>query len=1030
MPNIGQESVAQNWQDKETSISDICNTINFKEQAQPGSSNHEEIQEIDNSCILEILIYLLTQKSIEDLKEQVESVREDFRKICVLLEKFPEKEKRDQKLEALVEEIQEVAQQAKAIIELYDNSKELKRRGVFERFFNLHHEIQTRNKIANEIDRIKSRISDISRRKLIHDMECIRGRRSSSSSTAKKLQGTGPATPGRQTQLSTSIQEERNHMEDGIFSILNKKFFNWFSDQSAGNLEDQVKLMETEIMLMRALLEDFQATEKPSRRVKVWLEEIRGIADDAEDVIKTYRERIQKDLSNYEDMMIQNKIANGIRRVMNKIHDVSERREASNSIFHSLCQRRPPPNIIGFDEDVHAIKKRILTGDGYRCIISIVGEEGTGKTTLGKLIYSDDEVINHFPFRAWISVPQENSDRAVLQEIQKQVMDSLQQKGKWNVREPLAALDGRYLIILDDIRKAKVLDFLRTAFPDKSNGSIIVITTQEMAIALRADSNNSPHEIQLPNEEESWSLFTGTLKVEIPPELEDIGKEFVRSCGRVRQNLVHMGNLLSKNAVTSENWSRVLKQFNKGRIPWLKTQKVYMDTPRNLRKCLDYFRLFPDDFEIPERRLITLWVAEGFVNKRMDNEPPEHIARGYLKDLIDKEMVEVVKEKFDGDVTCRLSKEGAKFLQDYAEATSGFSSSIHGPRRFADHYDHTDFHFKHIHGDESDTPLESYYADVLSFLSFDLCKGNKPGEDVRKFLHRCISSKCFLLLRVLVLECVFRPKFPKVFNRLLQLRYLGLRWTYLEELPPFVSNLLKLQTLDVKHTYISTLPHSIWKMQRLRHLYLSESYRSRFEPKPNSSSLRELQTLWGVFIDEESPVKNGLKTLLNLRKLGLACRIMLSEKKQMLSQIEAVADWILELKDLESLRLRSFDELGKPWYLPLKDLSKLKNLSSMYLLGRLKFDFVRTGIPESLTYLTLSASRLKNDPMQMLQHLRNLTKLRLFSDSFVGKTMCCSSEIFLHLEVLKVWNLEHLVTWNQKEHFQNLEIWRLDPAGN
>ncbi|KAJ9178557.1 hypothetical protein P3X46_010433 [Hevea brasiliensis] len=391
-----------------------------------------------------------------------------------------------------------------------------------------------------------------------------------------------------------------------------------------------------------------------------------------------------------------------------------------------------------------------------------------------------------------------------------------------------------------------------------------------MAIGLHADSNNSPHEIQLPNEEESWSLFTGTLKVEIPPELEDIGKKII----------------------------------------------------------------VPVDFEIPARRLITLWVAEGFVNKRMDDEPPEHIARRYLKDLIDKEMVQVVKEKFDGGVTCRLSKEGAKFLQDYAEATSAFSSSIHGPRRFADHYNHKDFHFQHIHGDDSDAPLGSQYTDVLSFLSFDHRKGSKPGEDVRKFLHRCISSKCFLLLRVLDLERVFRPKFPKVFDKLLQLRYLGLRWTYLEELPPFVSNLLKLQTLDVKHTYISTLPHSIWKMQRLRHLYLSESYRSRFEPKPSSSSLRELQTLWGVFIDEESPVKNGLKTLLNLRKLGLACRIMLSQKKQMLSQIEAVADWILELKDLQSLRLRSFDELGEPWYLPLKDLSKLKSLSSMYLLGR------------------------------------------------------------------------------------------------
>ncbi|KAF2322070.1 hypothetical protein GH714_006198 [Hevea brasiliensis] len=40
VPNRGQKSIAQDWQDKESSIFHTCNIINMEEQAQPSSSNH------------------------------------------------------------------------------------------------------------------------------------------------------------------------------------------------------------------------------------------------------------------------------------------------------------------------------------------------------------------------------------------------------------------------------------------------------------------------------------------------------------------------------------------------------------------------------------------------------------------------------------------------------------------------------------------------------------------------------------------------------------------------------------------------------------------------------------------------------------------------------------------------------------------------------------------------------------------------------------------------------------------------------
>ena len=230
----------------------------------------------------------------------------------------------------------------------------------------------------------------------------------------------------------------------------------------------------------------------------------------------------------------------------------------------------------------------------------------------------------------------------------------------------------------------------------------------------------------------------------------------------------------------------------------------------------------------------------------MGDESPEHFSERYLMELIDQNMVQVTNKKQNGKVrTCRLPGALWKLLSE-ANIANKSSSSIQFKRWIVDRYNNKDASFNHIHGDDTDTStLQDYYKKSISFLSFDDREGTQPGEEVGNFLDRCISCKCFLLLRVLDLERVFKPQLPKVLSKLVLLRYLGLRWTYLESLPSSISNLLKLQTLDVKHTYISTLPRSLWKMQRLRHFYLSESYRSRFGPRRSGASLTDLQTLWG-----------------------------------------------------------------------------------------------------------------------------------------------------------------------------------------
>ena len=192
-------------------------------------------------------------------------------------------------------------------------------------------------------------------------------------------------------------------------------------------------------------------------------------------------------------------------------------------------------------------------------------------------------------------------------------------------------------------------------------------------------------------------------------------------------------------------------------------------------------------------------------------------------------------------------------------------------------------------------------------------------------------------------------------------------------------------------------------------------------PRPKGVSLTDLQTLWGAFVNEKSPVKDGLDTLINLRKLGVACRRMsdkeedpMSDKEDPMSlQLKAVANWIGKLTYLQCLRLKSHDENNQPWHLHWKSLSDHKNLSSVYFLGRLNPPSVKEKFPENLIELTLSASKLKKeeDPMQALGELPKLRILQLFSESYVGNEMCCPEKSFPQLRVLKLWKLEELENW-------------------
>nr|XP_023921131.1 disease resistance protein RPP13-like [Quercus suber]POF25080.1 putative disease resistance rpp8-like protein 2 [Quercus suber] len=1015
---------------------------------------------------------------------ELESIWRDLRLMCALIEDVQGMEEKGERVKIWLEQMGDLALEVDALNTQIQGHHQKMKGG-------LRGELRVLSSIAEKKEQISSKFQAMSERKSTYDIGKFEGNRCQISMPDIIVEDDNnnleEAEPGSsQQEQHTNTGRCMGEIEEEVESIAPKSSLtnamigtrpstsetverSYTSDSKIRDIE-QVESMERELKLIYAFLKDVEAIEEPDARLKFWEEEMRGIAQEAEVFLGPYKQNVRVEekgfcnrlASTVKNLKADSKVVKRISKIRKKIQKFTERRieygiehvEAFNSTSHKIYQKRPPSqyseesDIIGFEDHEYEITERLRTVEPHRCIILVVGMEGSGKTNLAKSIY--DKNKDHFCncTHAWVPISGKCSAVEILQDIRKEVIGSDQEpKGKRYLEEELKQMlqtffkGKRYLIVLDDIPTAGVWDDLKDTFPDESNRSRIVITTRDMAIASHSDSRIFQYKLHLRSIDESWTLFTDTLKNEVPKELEKLGKEIVMSCGGLPQTIVNKGKLLSEKAATIEEWLRVLNELKGETGPWLEiSKKVSRELPLELKGCLYYFLLFPEDYEIPTRRLITLWVAEGFLRPGRGDKSPEHFAERYLMELIDRNLVQVTEKKPNGKVrTCCLPGALRKLLSKAMEnkiskglekTASKSSSSIQWNRWIVDHHNYTDASntsYNHIHGDNIDTAtLQASYEKSLSFMSFDYREGSQPGEEIGNFLDRCISYRCFLLLRVLDLERVFRPQLPKVLRKLTLLRYLGLRWTYLESLPSSISNLLKLQTLDVKHTYISTLPPSIWKMQHLRHLYLSESYRSRFEPRPSGASLTDLQTLWGAFVDEKSPVNDGLDTLINLRKLGVACRCMSNQKDVMSSKLQAVANWIQKLEHLQSLRLKSHDENNQPCDLHIKTLFGHTNLSSVYFLGRLETPSIVSEFPENLIELTLSASALTEDPLQKLGKLPKLRILQLFSKSYVGKNMCCPQNSFPQLRVLKLWKLEELEDWIVKEgalsRLRDLEI--------
>lgn len=661
-------------------------------------------------------------------------------------------------------------------------------------------------------------------------------------------------------------------------------------------------------------------------------------------------------------------------------------------------------------------------------VMALIGKEGSGKTTLAKIVYNRVDVKRHFAKRAWVHIPSTSilETRDVLADILKQIDESLlkveatlsAEELIWRITQALD--DSTFLIVMENAQnqKSRVWDSFLGKLCSFTHRGKIIITTSSTEDYVGAPFSTL-HVPGLGNNE-SWELFLKKAHVaedvlqSRTSELIKLEKQILNICDGLPLRIVLLAGLLSTKQPSYEEWSKVIGRANGDTLAAL----CYQDLPAQMKPCILYMGLFPREYEIPVRRLIHLWCAEGFAPPILDFiTTAEDLAEMYFEELVTRNMIQVIRWRLDGspktcrmpgvlyDILCPIAEDIGFLYHHHHHHQQQLNSAAKSlpkfaVRRLAANLDNNKF------------PSSSLLSWRLhSYIVFDSRIRGTPAKQIGIILGKFISKRRFGMLKVLDLEGIYKPMLTKnnALGRLPFIEYLGLRSTFIDSLPLSTPILFCLATLDVSHTKVQRLPYAFWPA---RHLYLNWIFFAAnvFKHPQFVKWETNLQTLWGLCIKaEEVQSLDYFRKLTCLRKLGLKCSSTTSTslKKEIIASV-------LQLTELHSLKLICETSSS---YLPLLEMAEHYKLQKLYLSGNLPPSSVidDQSFPPNLVTLTLSQLKLEYDPMPILGRLRQLKILRLFGGSYIGEEMSCSSGEFPKLLVLKLWKLNRLRQWTVKE---------------
>nr|XP_016480237.1 PREDICTED: putative disease resistance protein RGA4 [Nicotiana tabacum] len=756
--------------------------------------------------------------------------------------------------------------------------------------------------------------------------------------------------------------------------------------KSLRNCKKDLKMLKKTVTMIQAFIHDAERRQVEDQSVEEWLKMLEKVAEDAENVFDEFRYESLK----AEVMKIPNKPMKHVRnfvsntvlkfKMSRKINNVNEELSAINKLAKDLGLQTPrgpsrqilpvretdsvvvASEVVGRDKDVAEITEKMLnmSEDVVLCTIPIVGMGGSGKTTVAKIIFNDEQIKQHFEKRVWLCLPEMLETKSFLELMLESLTErKLEVRSRDIIVKKLQdELGGKkYLLVLDDLWHVdptlwhEFEDTLRGINTFRGNCILVTTRRDQVASSVAAD----PHKLKNLTNDHCWSIFKQRAFVDgmVPEELVSMGNRIVEMCKGLPLAASVLGGLLRNKE--KHEWQAILEgnplvagEDDSGESSLKKILKLsyfYLPSP-HLKKCFAYFAMFPKDFEFEKDQLIQFWMAEGYLHPCQKTTVMEDVGNKFFELLLENSLLQDVKLDEHNNIThCKMHD----LVHDLAE-------DILKSKLF----------------DGGDNLSQVRYFGWNSPRD-QIEKINEPGRLCTLFWKSSDMSEDMLLsfqfLRVLNLSQSGIKELSASIGKLIYLRYLDLSRTSIDALPNSICKLYNLQTLRVNYCNgLKGFPDEMEHMISLRHIY----YDSHCQIL-NMGKLTCLQTLQhfnvgvekGRRIEELGHLKNlrdkltikGLQLVRNKEEAG---RAYLQKKPNIYklaylwshrepegceNNDEYVLDGLQPHPNLKTFEVRSYLGSRFPsWFneeflpnlvkLKLSDCKKCKEIPS---LGQLKF---------------------------------------------------------------------------------------------
>ncbi|GKV45228.1 hypothetical protein SLEP1_g52336 [Rubroshorea leprosula] len=787
---------------------------------------------------------------------------------------------------------------------------------------------------------------------------------------------------------------------------------NGFISSNSQGLQEEVhaglEKWRTLLPQIRGLLRDAEEKQLHENFVKTWLDDLKDLAYDMEDIFEEFKVGVNdqrstliakpqqatsskfipttcfscfkgnnfmfdsQTISKVKDISKRLKILDDTSKSLGLVNlgvQAGERPNRVDAVRITTCL--PDPYVFGRESDKADILRELLADGGSDkgySVIPIVGMGGVGKTTLARFIYN--EVGGSFDPKVWVCVSDQfnilsitgsilkavSNDQCDLKDLSlSQLQDKLKEKLSYK----------KFLLVLDDVWNEGSVpwDTLQKPFQFGSAGSKIIVTTRNENVAKTMDRKAQIYRLKPLEFEQCLPILAqqalGEKNFGAHPNLKDVGEEIVKRCKGLPLVAKVMGGLLQRS-LDLEYWKYIknkmlnLQAQESGILPELMLS--YHDLPSYLKQCFAYCALFPQDYPFKKDELVMLWMAEGLLwQKPGEQNRLEEIGHQYFCELLSRSFFEQSSGEY---VMHDLIHDLAQFVA--GRTCHNAHTMLEVDKKSKVKFEKVRYLSFHCGGYGISEKFE-VLKEMKSLRTLILASPEACWRYLAKtvVLDMIPELRC---LRALSLRGYYIRKLPDSIRDLKCLKYLDLSEIEIQSLPESIIFLLQLQTLLLFNCKsFSKFPVTIGKLINLHQLDIRGTDSLKEMPS-GIANLKDLLTL-GKFIVGKENGSIKLSDLENLSQLEGELSILDLQnvsnahdaKKARLDKIDGL-DWLLLqwTSDFDNSRNEDKEMQVLSW---LKPHPNLKSLSIICYGGKEWPSWISCPSFSNLSYLKLCECR-------------------------------------------------------------------------